>query len=116
MHVRLTGAGQYLSATMEPQSPGQVDPIRSISVMRIASGQVMTQTFAANRRPSPRVTNALVLAGALLIAPAIFTGAVSAQVLGYAAAPQSAFPSDNIMVAPGEPSLTDDGDASVLPE
>ena len=101
---------------MEPQSPGQVDPIRSISVMRIASGQVMTQTFAANRRPSPRVTNALVLAGALLIAPVIFTGAASAQVLGYAAAPQSAFPSDNIIVAPGEPSLTDDGDASVLPE
>jgi lipoprotein-anchoring transpeptidase ErfK/SrfK len=101
---------------MEPQSAGKVYPIRSISVMRIASGQIMTQTFAANRRPSPRVTNALVLAGALLIAPVIFAGEASAQVLGYASAPQSAFPSDNIMVAPGEPSLTDDGDASVLPE
>jgi lipoprotein-anchoring transpeptidase ErfK/SrfK len=82
--------------------------------MRIASGQIMTQTFAGNRRPSPRVTNALVLAGALLIAPVVFTSEASAQVLGYASAPQSAFPSDNMMVAPGEPSLTDDG--SVLPE
>ena len=81
---------------------------------RIASGQIMTQTFAGNRRPSPRVTNALVLAGALLIAPVVFTSEASAQVLGYASAPQSAFPSDNMMVAPGEPSLTDDG--SVLPE
>jgi lipoprotein-anchoring transpeptidase ErfK/SrfK len=60
------------------------------------------------------VTNALVLAGALLIAPVVFTSEASAQVLGYASAPQSAFPSDNMMVAPGEPSLTDDG--SVLPE
>jgi lipoprotein-anchoring transpeptidase ErfK/SrfK len=83
-------------------------------VKRIASGQIMTQTFAGNRRPSPRVTNALVLAGALLIAPVVFTSEASAQVLGYASAPQSAFPSDNMMVAPGEPSLTDDG--SVLPE
>ena len=51
-----------------------------------------------------------------MIAPVIFASEASAQALGYASAPQSAFPSDNIMVAPGEPSLTDDGDASVLPE
>jgi lipoprotein-anchoring transpeptidase ErfK/SrfK len=50
------------------------------------------------------------------MAPVIFTGEASAQVLGYASAPQSAFPSDNIMVAPGEPSLTDDGDGGVIPE
>ena len=33
-------------------------------------------------------------------------------------APQSAFPSDNMMLAPTDPALTDDGDgsASVLPE
>jgi lipoprotein-anchoring transpeptidase ErfK/SrfK len=105
-----------ISATMEPRSRARVCPVRSISVMRIASGQIMTQTFAGNRRPSPRVTNALVLAGALLIAPVIFASEASAQALGYAFAPQSAFPSDNIMVAPGEPSLTDDGDGSVLPE
>jgi lipoprotein-anchoring transpeptidase ErfK/SrfK len=102
---------------MEPRSLGRVCPIRSISVVRIASGQIMTQTFVGNRRPSPRVTNALVLAGALLIAPVIFASEASAQALGYASAPQSAFPSDNIMVAPGgEPSLMDDGDGSVLPE
>jgi lipoprotein-anchoring transpeptidase ErfK/SrfK len=80
--------------------------------MRIASGQIMTQTFGRFRRLSPRVTNALVLAGAMLVAP-LFSSAASAQVLGYAPAPQSAFPSDN-MVAPDEPALT--GDGSVLPE
>jgi lipoprotein-anchoring transpeptidase ErfK/SrfK len=68
----------------------------------------MTQTFAGLRRHSPRVANALVLAGALLMAP-VFASAASAQVLGYASAPQSPFPTDN-MVAP------DDGDGSVLPE
>ncbi len=83
--------------------------------MRIASGQVMTQTFGRFRKLSPRVTNALVLAGAMLMAPVIFPSAASAQVLGYAPAPQSAFPSDN-MVAPDEPALADDGDGSVLPE
>src|SRR5665647_1233982 len=81
--------------------------------MRIASGQIMTQTFAANRTSSSRVTSALVLAGAMLLAPVVFSGAASAQVLGYAAAPQSAFPSDN-MVAPDEPAAT--GDGSALPE
>jgi lipoprotein-anchoring transpeptidase ErfK/SrfK len=86
--------------------------------MRIAMGQIMTQTFAGNRRPSPRVTNALIFAAALLLAPATFSSGASAQVLGYAAAPQSAFPSDNMMLAPVEPALTDDGDgsASVVPE
>jgi lipoprotein-anchoring transpeptidase ErfK/SrfK len=83
--------------------------------MRIAPGQIMTQTFAGFRRLSPRVTNALVLAGVMLMAPVIFSSAASAQVLGYAAAPLSAFPSDN-MVAPDEPALTEDGDGSVLPE
>src|SRR5512141_2811063 len=83
--------------------------------MRIASGQIMTQTFAGFRRLSPRVTNALVLAGAMALAPVVFCSAASAQVLGYAAAPQSAFPSDN-MVAPDEPALADESDGSVLPE
>lgn len=44
------------------------------------------------------------------MAPVIFSSAASAQVLGYAPAPQSAFPSDDIMVAP------EDGGGSVLPE
>ena len=61
-----------------------------------------------NRRQSLRAVNALIFAGALAIVPAMLPGAASAQVLGYAPAPQSAFPSDNIK--------TDDGDGSVLPE
>ncbi len=78
----------------------------------------MTQTFAGNRRLSSRAANALVFASALMLAPAIFTSSASAQLLGYASAPQSSFPSDNMMVSPDQPALSDDGDgsASVLPE
>ena len=79
-------------------------------------GQIMTQTVAGNRRLSPRVTNALVFAGVLLMAPAVLCGGVSAQALGYASAPQSAFPSDDIMLAPNQPGLTDQGSGSVVPE
>jgi lipoprotein-anchoring transpeptidase ErfK/SrfK len=78
----------------------------------------MTQTFAGNRRLSSRAANALVFASALMLAPAIFTSSASAQLLGYASAPQSSFPSDNMMVSPDQPALSDDGagSASVLPE
>jgi lipoprotein-anchoring transpeptidase ErfK/SrfK len=81
-------------------------------------GQVMAQKFAGVRRQSRRVTNALIIAGALLLAPAILSGEASAQVLGYASAPQSSFPSDDMTLAPSEPALTDEGDgsASVVPE
>jgi lipoprotein-anchoring transpeptidase ErfK/SrfK len=53
-----------------------------------------------------------------LIAPAILCSGASAQALGYASAPQNAFPSDNVMLAPNEPGLTDEGDGSgsVVPE
>ena len=85
--------------------------------MRFAPGQLMAQPFAGNRRLSPRVTNALILAGALFLAPVILSSAASAQVLGYASAPQNSFPSDNVMVEPDQPSLSDsNGSASVLPE
>ena len=77
-------------------------------------GQIMKQVIG-NRRNSLRVTNALVFAGALLLAPALLSSAASAQVLGYASAPQSSFPSDNLM-APSDPSVSDQGDAGVLPE
>jgi lipoprotein-anchoring transpeptidase ErfK/SrfK len=82
-------------------------------------GQFMAQKFAGVRRQPQRVTNALIFAGALLFAPALLSSSASAQVLGYASAPQSSFPSDNnMMVAPTEPPLTDEGDgsASVVPE
>jgi lipoprotein-anchoring transpeptidase ErfK/SrfK len=79
----------------------------------------MTHQFAGNRRVSPRVTNALIVAGALFLAPAMFASGASAQVLGYASTPQSAFPSDDAMVAPNDPAAAadqGDGSASVVPE
>jgi len=78
----------------------------------------MAQKFAGICRPS-RAANALILVGALLLAPAILSSVAQAQVLGYASAPQNSFPSDNNMtIAPVDPALTDDGDgsASALPE
>jgi lipoprotein-anchoring transpeptidase ErfK/SrfK len=79
----------------------------------------MAHTFAGVRRSSQRATIALILAGALVLAPALLSSTASAQVLGYAETPQSAFPSDNNMiVTPADPALTDPGDGSqnVLPE
>jgi lipoprotein-anchoring transpeptidase ErfK/SrfK len=68
-------------------------------------GRHMTQSFAANRRSSPsRVTSALVLLSAVMLASAAFPGAASAQLLGYAAP-------DEAMTAP--PPATDQ---SVVPE
>jgi lipoprotein-anchoring transpeptidase ErfK/SrfK len=60
----------------------------------------------------------VIFAGVLLSAPALFTGAASAQVLGYASAPQTSFPSDGMMTAPADSALSDQGDGSpyVLPE
>jgi lipoprotein-anchoring transpeptidase ErfK/SrfK len=81
--------------------------------MRIALGQIMTQTSAGNRRLSLRATSALVLGAALLLSPALLSSA-SAQMLGYASTPQSFFPSDNMMVAPAAPA--DEGDGSAVPE
>jgi len=78
----------------------------------------MAQEFAGDRRQcsrasSSRASHALIFAGALVLAPAMFSSAASAQALGYASTPQSSFPSDNIMLAPtGE----GDGRASVVPE
>jgi lipoprotein-anchoring transpeptidase ErfK/SrfK len=80
--------------------------------MRIALGQIMTQGSHKTRRQSPRAASALIFAGALLLAPAILSSAASAQVLGYASAPQTAFPSDNLLA----PADEGDGAASVVPE
>lgn len=81
--------------------------------MRIALGQIMTQTLAGNRRLSLRATGALVLGAALMLSPAPLASA-SAQMLGYASTPQSFFPSNNMTVAPVQPA--DEGDGSVVPE
>jgi lipoprotein-anchoring transpeptidase ErfK/SrfK len=78
----------------------------------------MAQKSAANRRRSWRVSSAVVLGGALLIAPAPFSGTASAQVLSYAPSPQGSFSSDDMTLAPSEPALTNpgDGSSSALPE
>ncbi len=62
----------------------------------------MAPNSAGNRRQLSRATSVRIFAGTLLGASAIFSGAASAQVLGYAAAQQSAFPSENIAVTPDQ--------------
>src|SRR5882762_6437101 len=74
-------------------------------------GRLMTQVFYANRGLSPRVTNALIFAGVLLLAPAMLSAQASAQLLGYASPPQSSFPSESMTLAP-----VDEGDVSAIPE
>jgi lipoprotein-anchoring transpeptidase ErfK/SrfK len=83
------------------------------------TGRRMTQNLRGNRGQSLRATSALIFAGSLLLAPAVLSSTASAQVLGYASGgPRSSFPTDNVMLAPAQPALSDeaDGDASVLPE
>jgi len=84
--------------------------------MRIALGQIMTQSFTGNRRLFPRVTGALVFGAALMLSPVLLSGTANAQALGYAATPPSAFPSDSIMLAPNAPAASDESDGGVLPE
>ena len=64
------------------------------------------------------MTRTLMIAGALVVS-ALLPGAANAQLLGYASQPQPSFPSDNVMITPDQPALSDDGDGSpnnVLPE
>ena len=72
----------------------------------------MTQTFAGNRRLSSRAASALVFGAALVLSPVLFSSTASAQVLGYASTPPSAFPSDNVL-QPDPPAPTDED--GVLP-
>jgi lipoprotein-anchoring transpeptidase ErfK/SrfK len=78
----------------------------------------MAQKFAAERRQSWCASGALMLAGALLVAPAVFSSPASAQVLGYASSPRGSFSSDGMTLAPAEPtpSNRDDGSSSALSE
>src|SRR5258708_9091133 len=91
------------SRRTELRSPGHVvDPEHHGDAHPM--GRHMTQSFAANRRSSSsRVTSALVLLSAVMLASAAFPGAASAQLLGYAAP-------DEAMTAP--PAT----DQSVVPE
>ena len=64
------------------------------------------------------MTRTLMIAGTLAVS-ALLPGAANAQLLGYASQPQPSFPSDNVMITPDQPALSDDGDGSpnnVLPE
>jgi lipoprotein-anchoring transpeptidase ErfK/SrfK len=72
----------------------------------------MTQSFATDRGQKLHSARALIFAGTLLLAPALLASTASAQVLGYAPAPQSAFPYDFT----SDPQLSEEGDASFLPE
>jgi lipoprotein-anchoring transpeptidase ErfK/SrfK len=83
--------------------------------MQHRTGQLMTQNITGNRRLSLRASGALVVGAALLLSPAIFSSAANAQILGYASAPQSAFPSDNVLT-PTAPADEGDGSTAVLPE
>jgi lipoprotein-anchoring transpeptidase ErfK/SrfK len=59
-------------------------------------------TQSSHRRPSSRVTHALTLISALVLAPSMFASEASAQVLGYAATQPNAFPSDEVIGVPEE--------------
>jgi lipoprotein-anchoring transpeptidase ErfK/SrfK len=95
--------------------------VQSASRDAYRTGQAMVHLrafgFSGNRKLQFRATNVLVLAGALLLAPAVLAGSASAQGLSYASVPQSSFPADNIIMS-NEPAVTDDSDgsSSVLPE
>jgi lipoprotein-anchoring transpeptidase ErfK/SrfK len=56
----------------------------------------MTQSF--DRRPSSRVTGALVLISAVLLAP-VLPSAASAQTFGYPSAQSSAYPTDEVIAS-----------------
>ncbi|WP_291862239.1 L,D-transpeptidase [Bradyrhizobium sp.] len=77
----------------------------------------MAQTFAGRLADnfSWRATGALVLGTALMLSPALVSGA-SAQLLGYASNAPMPFPSDNLMVAPAEPEDDGDDSAAVMPQ
>jgi lipoprotein-anchoring transpeptidase ErfK/SrfK len=100
------------SSRAEPRGGGCVDYAEHRYDAHHRTGQAMANESAANRRRPLRTTSALMLAGALLVAPAMFSSTASAQVLSYAPSPPSSLPSDNMRLAPVEPALTDRGDGS----
>ena len=78
----------------------------------------MTQEILRDRKPSPRATNALAFALALMLTPALLSSETRAQPLGYVSASQTSYPTDGIMSPRTNSALTDDtdGSASILPE
>ena len=77
----------------------------------------MAQGLAVNRKQRRRVFDALIIVGAVAFAPALLSSPASAQMLGYAPAPQASFPSDNLMTTPSDSVRPDEGGSTfVLPE
>ncbi len=77
----------------------------------------MAQGIFQNRKQRLRVLNALLVVGAVALAPALVSSKASAQALGYAPAPQTSFPSDNFMTAPADSAVAGEGASTyVLPE
>jgi lipoprotein-anchoring transpeptidase ErfK/SrfK len=62
---------------------------------------IMAQASSSHRKLSVRATGALVVAAALMLAPALMSSA-SAQVMSYASTSQDGFSDDNVMVAPSQ--------------
>jgi len=76
----------------------------------------MTQSFAGtgNRLGAAATAGrirrrALVVAAVVASAPALLSTQASAQVLGYVAAPQASFPSDNLTTTSPQPATSEDG-------
>ena len=65
--------------------------------MQIQRGSPMTPSF--DRRPTSRVTGALVLISAVLLTPLAIPGAANAQMLGYAATQPNAYPADEVIAS-----------------
>jgi len=56
-------------------------------------------TQSSDRRPSSRVTSALVLVSAVLLTPAMMSSAANAQTLGYASAQPNGYPTDEVIAS-----------------
>jgi lipoprotein-anchoring transpeptidase ErfK/SrfK len=77
-------------------------------------GQHMTKPSASDRKLAMPTPAAVLIAGILLAAPMVLPTAASAQALGYASTPQTAFPSDDVM-RPSRPAVIDDGGTAAAP-
>ena len=71
-------------------------------------GQTMIQPISSSRRPSSRAISAVVFATAVFVAPAVFSIAANAQMLGYAPAQPNSFPSGYV--------TPDQGAGGAIPE
>jgi lipoprotein-anchoring transpeptidase ErfK/SrfK len=77
----------------------------------------MAQEVSRNHSQRLRILKALIVVGAVSFAPAVLAIRANAQVLGYASAPQTSFPSDSVMTGPADSASDERGKSSyVLPQ